>query len=538
MKNSKIGWCKLVLIFIFVLLSMGFIINFLAEAKYPEVLTGDNYKPRLFFGAKFEPVSTVLHGAGQSENFEFPGYVEQLGYQHHPILYMEYTKAKDSPKDMIEEVQKIRESLKLYPEDMMLQLGLNMAQNRKGYCDRVLNGEYDEGLKVLGRSLDSLNKKVFIRIGYEANGHWNDYDPGNYRKAFRHVSKLLRAESDNIATVWHIHNIDSIKRIMEFYPGDGYVDWWAFSFFPLGFVNESLAHFLDSAETHQKPVMIGESTASESGLGAGAKSWYSWYYQYFKTIRDEPVIKAFCYINRDWRYSDRLAYWGSSWLKDDSVVLGLYQREISSPLYQHADTTHTHQIKTFISSSSAHVSSKFPEVNYSDSSAVFIKESRADTVMGFIKFDWGNIDFDEVVDARIFLMGKSDHEEYHNVSVFLAEDEWDSETLNWKNQPVLKDSIGAVRLKSRYKKRSLNITEIFKAYVEDGKKTMTIAFTQPTGKNITYYLNNEKAPFYPSTLKVAFKSSTRLSPESNFIVSRSKMQKLDYLWSLVQAQFF
>lgn len=46
-----------------------------------------------------------------------------------------------------------------------------------------------------------MKRPLYVRIGYEFNGQWNNYSESSYPQAFNRVAKVLR-ETNMVATVW------------------------------------------------------------------------------------------------------------------------------------------------------------------------------------------------------------------------------------------------------------------------------------------------------------------------------------------------
>ena len=116
-------------------------------------------------------------------------------------------------------------------ENMALAIGLWMVNQE----DKVANGEHDHLIERLGEFCKELGRRpVFLRIGYEFDGHsWNHYDRDNYVKAYRRIKDKLDAMGvENVAYVWQSTGwVTPIDLLDEWYPGDEYVDWCAYSFF-------------------------------------------------------------------------------------------------------------------------------------------------------------------------------------------------------------------------------------------------------------------------------------------------------------------
>ena len=233
-------------------------------------------EPRRNFGAKFEVDDRVLHGAGQSEEFALADYAAALAPEQFPTMYVAYVRANSDA------ARRWR------------------SLGGRSYAEEVARSDHDASIDSIAMALDSLGRDVFVRVGYEANGLWNGYDPASYVPAYRRVVDGMRAVSDRFAFVWCIHPVDGIDRLLEYDPGDEYADWWASDLFQPNVIrNASTQAFLDTALARGKSVMIGEATPSEVGVDGGPNSWRNWYIPFFETIHANPGVKAFCYINRD-----------------------------------------------------------------------------------------------------------------------------------------------------------------------------------------------------------------------------------------------
>lgn len=194
-----------------------------------------------------------------------------------------------------------------------LAIGLDISH---GNDHKTASGDYDHLIVRLGKwIMDLEDRPVFLRIGYEFNGHeWNHYQPESYIAAFRRVRDMLDSMgAGNIAYVWQSKGAGTMPEDLEaFYPGDDYVDWCAFSFFTPAEEHHPMISF---ARRHDKPLMIAE--ASPVLLNASGAvipldlskpedakfAWEQWFIPFFRTIRNHPdVIKAFSYISADWRH--------------------------------------------------------------------------------------------------------------------------------------------------------------------------------------------------------------------------------------------
>ena len=186
-----------------------------------------------------------------------------------------------------------------------------------GHDRKIADGEHGEMIDKFGEWLKSLAPRpVFLRIGYEFSGPWNDYDRESYIKAYRRIKDQYDEMGiTNVAYVWQSHGFDEPLDLLEaWYPGDEYVDWCAYSFF----ARWQDANMIEFARKRGKPVFIAEATptiGSETVKQDGktielilsndtqsARAWDEWFAPFFKTIEDNPdVVKAVSYINCNWK---------------------------------------------------------------------------------------------------------------------------------------------------------------------------------------------------------------------------------------------
>jgi hypothetical protein len=198
-------------------------------------------------------------------------------------------------------------------DDMALAIGLSMVGEEGGVAD----GTHDKFIRDLGIFMISLRERpVFLRIGYEFAGEWNNYDRENYIKAFRRIRDAFEEMGvENVAYVWQSHGWGlSVEELETWYPGDDYVDWCGYSFFSR-FEESNMIEF---ARAKGKPVFIAEATPAISADSIringqteetilsnpeqAEEAWEQWFEPFFRTIDENPdVIKAVSYINANWR---------------------------------------------------------------------------------------------------------------------------------------------------------------------------------------------------------------------------------------------
>ncbi|NRB47237.1 MAG: hypothetical protein HRU41_06150 [Saprospiraceae bacterium] len=175
-----------------------------------------------------------------------------------------------------------------------------------GVAANTAKGEYDEVIKQYANWAKSVDRPIYLRIGYEFDGPHNQLEPNEYVQAYRRVVDLMRAEGvENVAFVWHSYIFAPFNNhpLSAWYPGDEYVDWVGVSLFGLLYQDaELLAHgdaVLEFAKTHHKPVMVAESSPTAGIEAKNLDTWDSWFVNFF-SVCYRKNIKAISFINANW----------------------------------------------------------------------------------------------------------------------------------------------------------------------------------------------------------------------------------------------
>lgn len=301
----------------------------------------DEYKPRLFFNAKFEPRTQIILGAGQKYMDCLTDFVASVGTQNKPPLFMFYQAATTDALYMRREQMGMKAEFDKQGWFIMPQIGVFMTKDGSPelhYEHHIADSDvFDKHLDTLVKLLKEWNRPVFLRLGYEFSGEWNGYQPETFKRAWIKVAKKIKQQGADkqIALVWHYAANAKNKDYMSYYPGDEWVDWWAISLFtPKVFDEPSLYTFLDDAKTHKKPVMIGESTfrTIPKPDEEGPIKWQRFFKKYFDLIKKYPQIKSVCYINLDWNRT-RFPAWGDTRLSQNKDTEQRFVQEISKPIY-------------------------------------------------------------------------------------------------------------------------------------------------------------------------------------------------------------
>jgi hypothetical protein len=192
-------------------------------------------------------------------------------------------------------------------DNAMIAIGLDVVDD----LPNIVSGARDAEITILGDYIKEVGNPVFLRIGYEFDGSWNGYDKALYIQAFRHIMDRLRAEGvDNVISVWQSSGFTtSQSTLLQWYPGDDYVDWLGYSYFKQS--NPS-GGIMQIARARRKPVMIAEATPQRNlSLGDATTHWNTWFAPFFTHIHaNADMIKAVAYINTRW--FDQ-AGWGAGW---------------------------------------------------------------------------------------------------------------------------------------------------------------------------------------------------------------------------------
>ncbi|WP_447007279.1 discoidin domain-containing protein [Saccharothrix isguenensis] len=210
---------------------------------------------------------------------------------------------------------------------------LHLSLDLVNELPNVVNGTNDPLIKRMGDWMRKQDRPIFLRIGYEFDGPWNGYDPTLYIASFRRIVDRLKADGvTNFATVWA--SSAGGGPLMDWYPGDEYVDWFGFSCWGC---NWDVGMVALAAEHGNKPVMIAEVSPQghRTDREDGAALWSSWYDGFFRFIRDNPSIKAVSYINADWDSqpmweSSSGSVWGNSKVQDNAYVADRWKSEMAN----------------------------------------------------------------------------------------------------------------------------------------------------------------------------------------------------------------
>lgn len=203
------------------------------------------------------------------------------------------------------------------------------------------NGDYDRVIKKYIAWAKSVNRPIYLRIGYEFDGPHNQLEPEEFVKAYRHIVDLMRKKGvDNVAFVWHSYASEPFNNypLSAWYPGDDYVNWVAISVFGHAYNGKNFGPYCDAvlkyAKQHKKPVMIAESNPIYGIDSNSVEVWDQWFVNYFSFIYRNN-IKAISFINEDWPSTriSGISKWKDSRLYNNKQVSRAWFEETNKDRY-------------------------------------------------------------------------------------------------------------------------------------------------------------------------------------------------------------
>ncbi|MEC8013694.1 MAG: glycoside hydrolase family 3 N-terminal domain-containing protein [Verrucomicrobiota bacterium] len=185
----------------------------------------------------------------------------------------------------------------------VMHLSISMEGNSE---DKVADGSYDYLIEELVDFVrDHPDHPFLIRIGYEFDGSWNNYDTKNFKGAFRRiVDALQKAKLTNFATVYASSSGATKEQFEQYDPGAEYYDWVGYSWWGGDHDGQAALNF---ARKLNKPVFIAEATPRGHFFDREdpQEVWNSWFKKFFGHIEEnKDVIRAISYINANWEGQD------------------------------------------------------------------------------------------------------------------------------------------------------------------------------------------------------------------------------------------
>lgn len=185
--------------------------------------------------------------------------------------------------------------------------------DKKYSCDAILNGEWDNYITQIGRSIGESKAETILIPFVEVNGNWYPWSITNnhnsaekHKLAYRKIHDMLR-DIPNLKMGWVVNNgstPDTKENSIEnLYPGHDYVDYIGVDGFNFGSPWQTFSEVFDETLVElvklDKPILIF-STASSHGTKKA-----EWIEDMGSQLLLHPEIKGFIWFNldkeRDWR---------------------------------------------------------------------------------------------------------------------------------------------------------------------------------------------------------------------------------------------
>lgn len=310
----------------------------------------------------YEPLDgKKLFILGQSIEKHMEDYITSVKSDPIPAGFAFYTSL--SGNNTVEDMVRYIIFLNKYP-NTTLQLAIWTGHREFGepgyYLDEIVNGDHDSSIIQLASALNSIDRPVYIRFGYEFDGLHNSYPPDKYIAAYKYFVDLMREQNvNNVAYVWHSWGVGAYYGSDDFpdfypnlgrvatqelwYPGDDYVDWVALSIFGNGWgnlnTNSVVQYLIEFAESRGKPIMLAE-TAAIKTTNRSDPNWVipnsQWFQNVFSLMENNESIKALTYINVDWEGDNPSSTWGDTRIQEATTdVRNYWVSKIQS--FLHAD---------------------------------------------------------------------------------------------------------------------------------------------------------------------------------------------------------
>jgi hypothetical protein len=201
-------------------------------------------------------------------------------------------------------------------------------------------GVYDDVIRGFSTWAKTVNRPIYLRIGYEFDGPHNELEPAEYVDAYRRFVDITReAGVNNVAFVWHSYASAPYKGypLASWYPGDDYVDWVAVSLFGQSYNPDpgpNANAVFDFAKAHKKPVMVAEASPVQGIFDGDLSSWNTWFVNYF-SLAYEKNIKAISFINSDWTEFAAVAplNWQDARLQNNAIIADAWFTETAKDRY-------------------------------------------------------------------------------------------------------------------------------------------------------------------------------------------------------------
>ena len=219
--------------------------------------------------------------------------------------------------------------------------GLQIAMEPSGGLSGVTDSTY---IRQWAADAKASGIPVFLRFAGEMNGAWVVWgeQPDLYIEKFRLIHDIMAESAPNVVMLWSPNDVP-YYNMMEYYPGDAYVDWVGISTYcvPDGNGHTDLSNYdinpMDKLKpiydlfAGKKPIMLSESAVAYEAKAFPSQDFTPWYInnleKYYHYIpRLYPAIKGITYFNRQENYNSYM-------LSENPVAEAAYKKVISSDYF-------------------------------------------------------------------------------------------------------------------------------------------------------------------------------------------------------------
>ncbi len=179
----------------------------------------------------------------------------------------------------------------------------------------ISEGIFDSTLQQFAQYLKKLQRPVYLTIGVEVNSPVYRMEAALYQAAYRYVVEQMQQQGvNNVAYIWYVNGMNPSylnKDILEWYPGDEYVNWIGTSLYKLTaehyveraiFTTSNHERIVAIAKQKKLPLMVVESSAIAVKKNLNqAQLWTSYYEPFFDFIQGNNQVQAFAHLYKDWQ---------------------------------------------------------------------------------------------------------------------------------------------------------------------------------------------------------------------------------------------
>lgn len=234
---------------------LSFLFFFVITGSVEALTQGDL---NCFTGAKYEPVAGCYLGAYIDQSYWLdrnPGTFNEKTGKKHATFFRYVGYGNPFPCKWVQELTALGAVPQIAWEPNK---GLQQVQD-------------DAYLREFARQAGETGVPIFLRFASEMNGDWTAYygNPQKYIEKWKLVYNIMQEEAPNVALVWTVFT-DPQDEILDYYPGDDYVDWVGLNLYSVQYYNADprtpaeikdplkLMDFIYKNFSNRKPIHISE----------------------------------------------------------------------------------------------------------------------------------------------------------------------------------------------------------------------------------------------------------------------------------------